>query len=473
MNKKTTILSEKFIKMPELNDLSYDIVSKNWILDQLETLIFTTKESLLDKQKQGFIALEISDINQVKEEIDALYHYFADNMLFNQSIKFIIDNTKKMFKSKFNKRHIISILYQLLSKLEAIIISYAITKEGNRSFVSIDKYSIYTFIYMPNTVKLIHFKKDPEAYIKSIVISKDINFFVYKDDIIENKTYYFDELNNKISLKEINVKDELVNDNKKLDNFKIGIEINDFNDLKNKKNTDVDFILIQPENAYIKSQGLINLEERINFYKSLYEAYKESEIILELPKLDILYAYHFEDSDYTMDKQNFLRHYYMFIKELEAATQIHNRNLKISIPNLAYDKDFKELKKQIHYWLKILKRDYPLIGFTIETEASYDYSEFYKKFDFVCIDLDRLFEEISLSDNKDYFYKDVSYLNQLMKIRKKEVYLIGKDISNPTIFSKFVNKGFKNFVISNKFIPYYQQIISKYNFSRGKFKKIK
>ncbi|VEU82980.1 hypothetical protein [Acholeplasma hippikon] len=474
MNPNTSTFTQKFIKLPKIEDYSEKDFDKNFILDTLEEITKETLGRIVETHKQGFIDLEVSNVISLSEAFRTLYDTFAFSLVLNQNIGNIMNHLQKSFLLNYkNQPEITHTLQQVLAKLEAKLIFSKLQSQENAIFLAIENYNLFTFIYMPKAVKLVSFKKEPEALIKSLLMSKDINFFINKDQISYEIPYTLDVIKQRVSTQKMSLKNYEKPIKIDTKNFKIGLQINDLEDLKNVSNHRANFIYIEPEKAYIKYAGILEKESRIEFYKSLYEAYKDTEIILVLPKLDVLNKYHFSDQDYILDKSNFLKHYFMYIEELDAATITENPNLKISIPSLTDDFEFKELKSQVKQWLKMLKRSIPNIGFSIETDSSYDYSEYFKKFDFACIDLDRIYDEISMSDDIKLFYKDISFLNQQLKIRKKEVYLIGKDLKSYDIIRMLVKKGFKNFVINPEMYPYLEQIITEYNLSRGKFKKIK
>lgn len=459
----------KIIKLPLILDLNTLNLDKNIIIETMDNIIDESLKSLSDLYKQGFIDLKDSmEIIKVKDITSRFFDNFTYEIILNKSIDAIL---RDLYESSINENKEVKDISFFLSKIIDIfkvkIQFLASNSDLNYKSLYSETFNIYHAIFLPNSIENIYVSQKLTSSIEVVLRYKKVNIFYVKS---------FEDINlSRIKIKEngLKISSNLVKNVEKKTclNFKFGLEINDFQMIEKYKKLKPNFVIINPEIAYLTTFGLAIKESRIKFYKLLYEAYPDAEIILNLPRLDVLYNFHQLNLDFILDEQNFIKHYLMYNIEIEAFASIFNEKCKISIPSLNDDLQFRVLKEQIKYWFKLNKTKINAIGMSIETDSAYDYMEYYKKFDFSIIELDRLYEEINMFDDKKEFFSDVSYINQKLKIRKKEVYLIGKDLRDPLILEKLVKRGFKNFTIIGELYENFCEIVTNYNNSRGKYKK--
>lgn len=456
----------KAIKLPLISELKPVKLDKNIVIEIMDNVINESLNSLMDMYKQGFIDLKSkTEILEFKDILTKFYDNFTYQIILNKSLENILIDLYELTKKEYSKvKEIPSFLLKIIDifkvKIQFIVSSF----DENTVNLYSEDLNLYHAIYMPNFIKNIYSTKILPPFIEVVLRYKNINIFYVKsyEEIEENY--------NKKSFKKMSEKRKFGIE-KSLSNFKYGLEINEEKMLIKYQDLKPNFIVINPEIAYLTSNGILNKESRIEFYCALNKAYPEAEILLNLPRLDVLYNYHKKDLDFILDEQNFLKHYFMYIQEIEVFSHVFREKCKISIPSLSDDLQFKVLKEQINYWFKLNKSKINTIGMSIETDSAYDYLEYYKKFDFAIIELDRLYDEINLSHDKKVYFSDISYINQQLKIRKKEVYLIGKDLHNIETVDKLIKKGFKNFVLNGELYENFCEIVTNYNNSRGKYKK--
>src|SRR5690606_9674161 len=100
--------------------------------------------------------------------------------------------------------------------------------------------------------------------------------------------------------------------------FQLGISIHKRKQIPIDQSIDPDYIIVEPEKAYIITAGIACLARRQTFYKYLYEAYPNSDIIVSLPKLEILDTYFNQGNDTQCDSISMINHASIYETELNA-----------------------------------------------------------------------------------------------------------------------------------------------------------
>ncbi|MBN3490958.1 hypothetical protein JV173_05440 [Acholeplasma equirhinis] len=376
--------------------------------------------------------------------------YFEEGITLNRYLDILRKKSLFLYQNETIYR---PFLDRILSKFEAKMLTFKLDFKGN-VLVKIEEPNLYIILEIKDKINGIVFEEFPKNRLLYQQIFSLVPFVITKEQLEFNRFYILNLATNEC-VKDL--KNELKYAGSTIQSLtQLGVEVFDLEVLSLMQNSKLDFIFVEPEKAYLKNDGLLDYVERIQFYKSLYRIYKDSEILITLPRLDILIYYHRLDDDFIVDQETLSRFYTMYIEELRAIFSHPHNHLKITIPHSASEYHFEKLRQII---MTIIKENYQTevpIGFNIEHDLGYENLELFKHSDFTIIDTERLYGEIV--DEKT---KEDTFLTELMEVKEKteikhvEMYLTGTTIQEKKYYSKILELGFKYIVVNFRLFEYY------------------
>lgn len=445
------------------DDFHFEITESNkvLILNEINKIFEIEKEQLRENYRQGFIQVyNEAKVIKLSSDLDDLYRLIL-NELFNYiNLKKALKNAKNVFLNKYDTGYLIENIYP---KLYNEIISKVYVKfmdKNNSYFLKFKKLTLNMIFNLPSNVRAIIFEKNPPLEFKEALNAKNIVFIITKEKLTTNKTYYINIFNQEIMEKSI-VSNFEYKAHKKAD-LKLGQIIFSKETLNVSKKTD--FILVESEKAYLLSKETIKFEDRSQFYEALYKNNSNRKIIISLPKLDVLFKYHYVNNDYLFDEVLLSKYFYLYELELKSIFSHYHENIMICLPPAVDDTGFKYIKLQIQTFITSTFRRKVKLGLSLETETSFEYLDYYKKYDFVLMNIDRLVNETEILENMNEpeLIKELSNINQRLKIKYKPLYIVGYPIGNFNFYQKLVRKGFKNFIVPSTHLNRY------YRFNKNK-----
>ncbi len=445
------------------------------IIHLIESIIEEERNTMMNRYQQGYLPIKSSnDLYALNNCLEDFYNIVLKDIYQLESIQNILKECKKeMYMRNPNVECIESLIERICAKIEAKVLLMNFPKTGD-FILKIKQPNLYIIIGLSDNVKTVLFDEKPNYIFMEGLAHKNIPFIISDEDLIEGNTYHIDLCQHTIGSSYCNIENHADSKQNEKGNFQLGLEIHSEKMIQQSRFHQPDFILVEPEKSYLDSEGLILQKEREDFYRTLYEAYPNTEIIVSLPRIDILNAYHQINDDFMIDEAQIAKHYEMYSNEIESIFVEHHEKLKISIPSVACDKQFKMLKHQIKELIQKQYNRHMKIGLNIETETTFEFIDYYKKYDFALINIERLFEEICEKDDKvEFFTKELSWIGQRLKIKSKDTYLTGASIHHQSYFCKLVTRGFRRFVVNYRHFKTYEEIIQKHNESRGKYSKFK
>lgn len=448
-----------------------DKVNKVDLADIVYQEILQIKNNKVNKLKQGFIELENLDLlSQLDDILNDFYDQFVNNLILNIRFKKNMVESSKFISKKYDfNLNVSTFLSNFTSKLHSKIFMFYLSKFDSKIHLILSNLSIFDIIFLPQNVKKIYLKKQPKASLIGLLKNYKIDFIIVEKYQIKYIDFeYFETL---IDLKTFNL--PLFEAKKDHNLIEVGVSISDISEISKVFISNPSYIYIEPEKSYIKNNGLIDKESRISFYNELKSTYPNAKTVLSLPRLDTLYDYHQIDGDFTLTNDNYKKHFLMYLGELDAYLTVYKEQGNLAISMLTDAIEFKLIKNQILYWANKVHKSKINIGINIETDASFDFTEDYKKFDFAFFDMDRLYEEVNIHNDFNDFIQEISYVVQLLKIRRKDIYFTGIKQKEVKVFSRMLTRGFKKFTLDNYNINDNISLISKYLSTRGTHKKPK
>ncbi|MFA5692807.1 MAG: hypothetical protein WC907_04240 [Acholeplasmataceae bacterium] len=437
-------------------DFIFEITESNKIsiLNEIKKIIEIEKEHLIENYRQGFIQVYTeTQAIKLNSELDYLYRLIFNEIFNLVNLKDALRSAKKHFLKKddiiYSGRNVFKKLYnEIISRVYVMLMD-----KKTAYFLKFKHLTLNIIFNLPDNVKALVFDKNPPLEFKEALKAKNIFFIVTPKKLITNKIYYINIFNQEI-IEEAVVSSFEYKMHKK-NNLILGQNICLAGE--NQIAKEVDFILVESDRAYLLSKGMISYKARSQFYKELYQKNPNRKIIISLPKLDVLFKYHYIDNDYLFDEVLLSKYFYLYELELKSIFSHYHENIMICLPPVVDDTEFKYIKLQIHTYITSMFKRKVKLGLSLETETSFEYIEYYKKYDFVLMNIDRLTDETEILENMNEaeLIKEISHINQRLKIKFKPLYIMGYPIYNFNFYQKLVRKGFKNFIVPRTHIEEY------------------
>lgn len=246
--------------------------------------------------------------------------------------------------------------------------------------------------------------------------------------------------------------------------FQLGISIYKQSQIDKALDVDPDYIIVEPEKAYINTLGVVHLADRQTFYRSLFEAFPKSDILVTLPKLNILDLYFNQGNDVKMNMATIMNHSTLFETEIKALLKYANKDVKVTIPDIEDVNDFDMIRKQLQ---AVCANNYNVkieVGLEVNTDYTSTHISAFKRFNHAIINLNKGYDAIQpkalFSPQYALEYKDI---HGILYRKSKSSYLVGKDLNKPEFLQRFIYRGYKNFTIKPELFNLCSAIIHRYN----------
>ncbi len=155
------------------------------------------------------------------------------------------------------------------------------------------------------------------------------------------------------------------------------------------------------------------------------------------------------------------------------AVKKYKPNLTLIIPNLNSADNLLFWEEEIDIFKSLIGNDMAIdMGILIETEAALQYCDDFTDIDVAIFNLDALIEEYT--DDKQqvdtkFLMEDLRSAHHIYRVKQPTKHLVTG--AKPNMIQKFINRGFRNFIIENKDREESSKIFESWELSRGKFKK--
>lgn len=462
----TLDLNESFVIKKELRyKFSYFV----------DKMIEAEINTLRKRYKHGYLSIDtVVDSTNITNALMIFRDIFFKFIEENLDLKQIFENTKKeIYKIQKKDENLTSVLNRLCIKLDAKIRLYDINR-NDITILELKNAKMHHILELNSHIKAVFMNKKPNYLLLEILNKKDIFFHVNDNELIDGNSYYIHVNDRKVSVKKPKVDEIYPEINGKSGRFLLGLEVNNEEQIIKYQSLKPGFIMVEPEKSFLDTDGIGYQKIRESFYAKLYDTYPDTEIIITLPKHDILNEYHQVNNDFLLDYKMCSRHFVIYMKEINAIFSKKNKNIKINLPFIPSDELFLELKKAIQMIIKKRFGSKVKIGLDINLDLIVDYIDDYFKYDFAVIDTARLYEELDYEASElTLFTKEISSLNQRLKNKYKDIYIKGELINDGKYFQKLVSKGFKRFVVSFLQFKSFLKIIENYHDTRGRYAKFK
>lgn len=331
------------------------------------------------------------------------------------------------------------------------------------------------------------FEEDTELFLKNVEAQHLLNFpegvkkVTIEDETIDTLSEHMLKINRVDKTYELET--TKTERHKNRDHFKLIVEIFDAEDIKRIPNLDkIDGVSLNIENIYLRNNFKVNIHQRLAEYEKITKLLPNKELIIFFPRQNKLQQFlEIEDAEITTPFDLSI-HYYMYDMEIYCINKIGKEHkIKAVIPKALNEEDYIYYRFIIEKGLKVYpKKKYLEIGFSVDNEVVYEYIDHYKPFEFLCIDMDELYEELyepekhlSYETFKKRFMNDIREIHQFSRVRRKPDYIRGSYLNNESIFKKCINLGFRNYIIDMDKIDKYDKILEEHLNTRGKHKKKK
>ena len=315
---------------------------------------------------------------------------------------------------------------------------------------------------LPKHVDGIVYKKRPCSVEIDILESKSKSFIVSKEKFKVGRYYKLGRYDLGL-LPGLTLNVETVKSTQR-GKFELGLNINSLFQIPKDLDIDPDFIIVEPEKAYIPSSGIVYLDQRQTFYKHLYAQYPNSKIIISLPKLLILDIYFNQGNITNLNHQTILNHSAIYEIELSAIFKYDHDNIMLSIPDLECTTDFDKIRTDLIYTIKNKFQRQVKIGLDINNEYIASNLQNFKLFTHAVLNLNKRFDLVLPSDLYSAKYaKSYSDIRSILYRKSKDVYLVGQDIHQPIFLQKMIYRGFTKFAVKPELFDLCSMIIYRYN----------
>ena len=125
----------------------------------------------------------------------------------------------------------------------------------------------------------------------------------------------------------------------------MGLSIHKLSQIHNANHVEPNYIIVEPEKAYIHASGVACLASRQIFYKKLFETFPDSDIMITLPKLELLDVYFNQGNETALDTLAMMNHSNIYETELKAIFKTPHKHIFITIPDIENVDEFDRIRK--------------------------------------------------------------------------------------------------------------------------------
>ncbi|BCR35327.1 putative PEP-binding protein [Mariniplasma anaerobium] len=245
--------------------------------------------------------------------------------------------------------------------------------------------------------------------------------------------------------------------------------------------------LFKTEYMYITKGYTPTFDEQVELYCNLLETFKDKLIQIRIPSFDEVMSIDYEGEIFTdlEHVRDYSRIFFTNITAIQKASELTNKRISIIIPMLRMGLEIEKWKDLIQGYTGFSTSDVKRLLFSImmETESAFMYYEDYRYVDSTIFGLDNYIDECmekSKYDKIDYeefmlqAFPDLEGAHQYF--RRTGIKLLhfvqGNILKDPKILRKFMNKGFKHFIIPLSHIKKAGEVLFAKESVKGKYKDV-
>jgi signal transduction protein with GAF and PtsI domain len=245
--------------------------------------------------------------------------------------------------------------------------------------------------------------------------------------------------------------------------------------------------LFKTEYMYITKGYLPTLDDLVELYCDLLETFKDKIVQIRIPSFDEIKSIEYEgeiftDLEYVRD---YSRIFFVNITAIKKALEITNKKVSIVIPMLRLGREIERWKSLIQGYIgtPTTEAGNPSFSIMMETESALMYYEDYRYVDSAIFGLDNYIDECmekSKYDKIDFeefmlqAFPDLEGSHQYYRRTGIKVlhFVEGNILKDPKILRKFMNKGFKHFIIPLSYIKKAGEVLFMKESIKGKYKEV-
>ncbi|WP_025725568.1 hypothetical protein [Acholeplasma granularum] len=455
-----------FMEIDLSEHISIQRANHSVVINHYQTLIDKKSNILKTQHEQGL--LRFDSLIELNYLVDIMYLSIKDLIealeVFTDLEEIIDDVLRRIKENKQASDKILLYMSDILTRLYNQT-AFSIVINNQPVILKLKGFHTKDLFDLPKEVKYLIVEEKLDGLGVDILDSLSIKYLVTNNEFIIGNQYSLEQLDLNSKYYSLDIQKNKIERN----TFKLGAKINNLADIENYQNLNIDYIIVQTEKSYILTDGLLDTNNRKEFYTKLYKTYPNTKIIITLPKLKLLELYFSLNESSYLTPTSILNHSTIYEQELEHAFSIQNENIIISCPNLLNNSDFKYIKLRIQHLYKEKYGKLIDVGMNVDNLEVFQHLEDFNKFDLIMLDTYQTADALKIDDILDKEHlKELTYLNYVVKRKKRDTYLIGEDINDPKVFNALVIKGFKRFTVDHRLINYYDKIIDQYNKKRNK-----
>lgn len=245
--------------------------------------------------------------------------------------------------------------------------------------------------------------------------------------------------------------------------------------------------LFKTEYMYITKGYIPSFEEQVELYSHLLNAFKDGIVQIRVPSFNEVKSLDYEGEIFTELEyiRDFSRIFFTNITAIKKASEITNKRVTIVVPMLRMGIEVVKWKELIQGYIGFFlpELEKPLFSIMLETESALLYYEDYRYVDSIVYGLDNYIEE-SMDKSKDEKIDFEEFMLQAFPdlegshqyYRRNGIRLLhfveGNILKDPKILRKFMNKGFKHFIIPLSYIKKAGEVLFEKESIKGKYKDI-
>lgn len=245
--------------------------------------------------------------------------------------------------------------------------------------------------------------------------------------------------------------------------------------------------LFKTEFMYITKGYTPTYDEQVELYSDLLASFKDKIVQIRVPSFDEVKSIDYEGELFTdlEHVRDFSRIFFTNIKAIHKASELANKRVSIIIPMLRMGAEIEKWKDLVESYLGIplSESKNPLFSIMLETESALMYYEDYRYVDSAIFGLDNYidecmekskYEKIDFEEFMLQAFPDLEGSHQYYRRTGIRVlhFVEGNILKDPKILRKFMNKGFKHFIIPISYVKKAGEVLFAKESIKGKYKEV-
>ncbi|WP_264229865.1 hypothetical protein [Acholeplasma laidlawii] len=460
---KENFIRGKYLEIDFNNQIITHQNDVETIREILKNIVNQKNTVYIKRYDQGF--LDINDpetLDNLPSILTTQLIRFIDTIKSKMSLnKLICDFMKLLEDESIYDEDVIDYVWEILDEMQTTM-HFKTIKNDPKIVIKLNNYQPKHLLDLPKNVIGVLFECRPSSLEIAILDSKLIAYLVSNGIYKVGHKYKFLKYDQGL-LPGLEIEDlNLTRCHR--GKFQLGLSIHEISQIDMAKDIDPNYIIVEPEKSYIQTCGIACVSIRQVFYKKLYETFPNTDILITLPKLELLDVYFNQGNSTSLDSTTILNHSSIYETELKSAFKIPNNRVFITIPDIEDVNEFNQIKRYLEH-LSIKRFGSRLkIGLEVNTEYCSLNLSLFKGFEYAVIDLDKRFELLLPDEvNSIKYALQHSDLRNILYRKSKRTYVMGKDLCNPDFLQKLIYRGFRKFTIKPELFPLYSEIIYRYN----------